>query len=41
MQERLKNALSVGLRVRIVEPRSIPRSEGKAVRVVDLRGDDC
>ena len=37
---RLKSALSVGLRVRIVEPKSIPRSEGKAVRVVDLRGDD-
>jgi phenylacetate-CoA ligase len=37
---RLKSALSVGIRVRIVEPKSIPRSEGKAVRVVDLRGDD-
>ena len=36
----LKSALSVGIRVRIVEPKSIPRSEGKAVRVVDLRGDD-
>ncbi len=40
IQGRLKTALSVGLRVRIVEPKSIPRSEGKAVRVVDLRGDD-
>ena len=40
IQERLKSALSVGIRVRIVEPKSIPRSEGKAVRVIDLRGDD-
>lgn len=40
IQGRLKTALSVGIRVRIVEPKSIPRSEGKAVRVVDLRGDD-
>ena len=40
ISERLKSALSVGLRVRIVEPKSIPRSEGKAVRVIDLRGDD-
>ena len=36
----LKNALSVGLRVRLVAPGVIPRSEGKAVRVVDLRGSD-
>ncbi|MBQ9057757.1 MAG: phenylacetate--CoA ligase [Atopobiaceae bacterium] len=35
---RLKSALSVGIRVRIVAPNSIPRSEGKAKRVVDLRG---
>ena len=40
ISDRLKSALSVGLRVRIVEPKSIPRSEGKAVRVLDLRGDD-
>ncbi|MDO4798402.1 MAG: phenylacetate--CoA ligase [Coriobacteriales bacterium] len=40
IQARLKTALSVGIRVRIVEPKSIPRSEGKAVRVIDLRGDD-
>ena len=40
VSERLKSALSVGLRVLIVPPGSIPRSEGKAVRVKDLRGDD-
>lgn len=32
-----KSALSVGLDVKIVEPKSIPRSEGKAKRVIDLR----
>lgn len=35
----LKTALSVGIRVRLVEPKSIPRSEGKAKRVIDLRGN--
>ncbi|WP_428379380.1 phenylacetate--CoA ligase family protein [Olsenella sp. Marseille-QA0557] len=35
----LKSALSVGVRVHLVEPHSIPRSEGKAKRVVDLRED--
>lgn len=33
----MKSALSVGIQVKIVEPKSIPRSEGKAKRVVDLR----
>ncbi|WP_322150221.1 phenylacetate--CoA ligase [Paratractidigestivibacter sp.] len=33
----LKTALSVGVRVKLVEPKSIPRSEGKAKRVIDLR----
>ena len=37
IHEKLKNALSVGVRVKIVEPKSIPRSEGKAKRVIDLR----
>ena len=35
----LKAALSVGIKVRLVEPKSIPRSEGKAKRVIDLRGN--
>ncbi|MGI6217392.1 MAG: phenylacetate--CoA ligase family protein [Coriobacteriales bacterium] len=37
IQSKLKNALSVGINVKIVEPKSIPRSEGKAKRVIDLR----
>ncbi len=37
VESKLKSALSVGLKVKIVEPKSIPRSEGKAKRVVDLR----
>ena len=40
IQDRLKTALSVGIRVKLVEPMSIARSEGKAKRVIDLRGDD-
>ncbi len=40
IQERMKTALSVGIRVRIVEPQTIARSEGKAKRVIDLRGED-
>jgi phenylacetate-CoA ligase len=37
LQEKLKNALSIGIKVKIVEPMSIPRSEGKAKRVIDKR----
>ena len=37
VESKMKTALSVGLKVRIVEPKSIPRSEGKAKRVIDLR----
>lgn len=33
----LKAALSVGVKVKLVESKSIPRSEGKAKRIVDLR----
>ncbi len=33
--ERLRSALGLGVEVRLVAPRTIPRSEGKAVRVVD------
>ena len=33
----LKAALSVGVKVKLVEPKSIPRIEGKAKRIVDLR----
>ncbi len=37
MQEAMKNALSVGIKVKLVEPKTIARSEGKAKRVIDLR----
>ena len=37
IEGKLKTALSVGIKVRIVEPKSIPRSEGKAKRVIDKR----
>ena len=37
IQSRLKTALSVGIRVKLVEPKTIARSEGKAVRVIDKR----
>ena len=33
----LKDALQVGINVKLVEPKTIPRSEGKAKRVIDLR----
>ncbi len=34
----LQNVLSISAEVRLVEPRTIERSEGKAKRVVDMRG---
>ena len=37
VEAKLKAALSVGIKVKVVEPRSIPRSEGKAKRVIDMR----
>ncbi len=37
IESRIKDYLSVSVTVRLVEPRSIPRSEGKAQRVVDKR----
>lgn len=40
IQSALKTALSVGVRVRLVEPQSIPRSTGKAKRVIDKRGEN-
>ena len=33
----LKQALGVSVRVKLVEPKTIQRSEGKAVRVIDNR----
>jgi phenylacetate-CoA ligase len=40
IQGALKTALSVGVKVRLVEPMSIPRSTGKAKRIVDRRGEN-
>ena len=37
LEEDLKEGLGVRVAVNIVEPGSVPRSEGKAVRVVDRR----
>ncbi len=37
MESRLHSALGLSARVKLVEPNTIPRSEGKAVRVVDNR----
>ncbi len=40
VQEELAAVLNVGAKVELVEPGSIPRSPGKAVRVVDLRKEN-
>jgi phenylacetate-CoA ligase len=35
--EKLKSALGLATKVKLVEPKGITRSEGKAVRVIDKR----
>jgi len=37
IQSRIKDYYTVSVKVKLVEPRSIPRSEGKAKRVIDRR----
>jgi phenylacetate-CoA ligase len=37
IRDEVQSYLGVGVRVRLMEPRSIQRSEGKAVRVIDKR----
>jgi phenylacetate-CoA ligase len=37
MEKKVKDLLGFGIDIRIVEPQSIPRSEGKAKRIVDDR----
>lgn len=37
VQRRIEEIIGVSVRVRLVEPKSIPRSEGKAKRVIDKR----
>ncbi|HVN81600.1 MAG TPA: phenylacetate--CoA ligase [Terriglobia bacterium] len=39
LADSLEHTLGLRVRVRLVEPRSIPRSEGKAKRVIDRRKD--
>ncbi|MPN43757.1 hypothetical protein SDC9_191317 [bioreactor metagenome] len=33
----LQSTLNIAAKVKLVEPRSLPRSEGKAARVIDKR----
>jgi len=37
LERNIKEMLSVSAQVKLVEPKSIQRSEGKAVRVIDKR----
>jgi len=37
LKERIEEILGISVRLRLVEPKSIPRSEGKAIRVIDKR----
>jgi len=38
IKQRLESVLGLSIRLKLVEPKTIARSEGKAQRVVDLRG---
>jgi phenylacetate-CoA ligase len=35
--KKIKEAIGIGVKVTLAEPYSLPRSEGKAVRVIDKR----
>ena len=37
IEKRIESMLGVGVSVKLVEPNSIPRQEGKAARVIDRR----
>ncbi len=37
IRQKIESTLGIGVRVKLVEPKTIPRSEGKAKRVVDRR----
>ncbi len=37
IQHRIESLLGISATIRLVEPHTIPRSEGKAVRVIDRR----
>jgi len=38
LREKIKNVLGIAAKVTLVAPKTITRSEGKAVRVIDNRG---
>lgn len=40
LKKRIEDSLGISVRIRLVEPKSIPRSEGKAVRVIDKRNKE-
>ena len=40
LAQALKDELAVNINIKIVEPHTIQRSEGKAVRIVDLRNGE-
>ncbi|MDH7556883.1 MAG: hypothetical protein QHG94_08120, partial [Candidatus Methanosuratincola sp.] len=37
LEEELRDVLSISAAVELTEPRTLPRSEGKAQRIIDLR----
>jgi phenylacetate-CoA ligase len=37
LEEELKEALSINASIELMEPKKLPRSEGKAQRIVDMR----
>ncbi len=37
LRNEIQSAIGIGATIKLVEPRSIPRSEGKAKRVIDRR----
>jgi len=39
IKTRLQNVLGLSIRLKLVEPRTIARSEGKAKRIIDMRSD--
>lgn len=40
LKKRIEDVLGISVRIRLVEPKSIPRSEGKAIRVIDKRNKE-
>ena len=40
VQHSMKNHCLVSMNVKVLPPRSIPRSEGKAIRVIDRRNEE-